>query len=278
MIRRIFHSIKSSFAFRQINILVYFIQLLVSLVFGAYIFYTLDKDLSGRLVSESFLTGFNFEKFNDYLIAKNMSISELFISFSWLLIVGLLISVFMNGGMLNAVNNSDKSLKSFWISGSKYFKRFFIIGVFTLVLTTMVLSIVLIPITASFTWFIEAFETEKTYVFLMIVASIISLLFCLIMVHWSIKSRYYVIDNNSGVSKALLFGFRQSITDWKSLFALFLFAILFLIFYFIYVVLNTIIGIHSVATLLIFISLQQGLSYLRVTYRLAVYRFLSNKV
>jgi len=177
----------------KIGVFIFLIQLIFGLLVGFELDVILSKYLLHSKAGEVLNHGF------DYTIAKDITTwfpyevsnlnSKIFVS----LLVYVIISVFLNAGILGCLSHKENSWKSFFKKGIKYFIPFFFIAILTLVLVLLVSALIWMPIGSKWTVIIEAIESDRLFFYLLCFCGFIYLLLISLILSWSINIRVSII-------------------------------------------------------------------------------------
>jgi hypothetical protein len=210
-------AIKRGRQYWPIALTVYAIELALVLTVGLQVYQVLEASIGSSLEVQKLTNGYDFTVFTDFLKVHGASITPLLGQLRWLILLWLLVSVFLQGGMLWTVTARPEhnKMSGFWSHCSRYFFPFLGIGVFFLALALISGAALLLPTLSNFETIIANSESEKTLVFRILAGLIVWALVLILLYIWAIQSRIvYIRWQDNGIWKAIRGGFTRT---WRML-------------------------------------------------------------
>lgn len=254
--------------------MVYAIQLCLALTLGMQVYEVIKASIGNSLEINKLLLHYDHTVIADFLKVHGASISPLIGQLRWLLLVWLLFSVFLNGGMLVCATTMEKpGGRDFWAAGATYFFPFLKISLLFLLFALLWTAIIILPIAMYLEPALEYFSTEQypVWIVLLLLAGYLKGLAWLYM--WSVAVRLHKIRENDTIFKSLGAGWK---TLWKNIrrfggFMAGFVAIQFLLLAF-YWLLEGYTGMVSPLLILVLFVVQQAVVFARVLIRLMLYK------
>jgi hypothetical protein len=198
----------------RIAAIVYAVQLCLVLTLGMQVYEVLKASIGHSLEINKLLLHYDHTVIADFLKVHGASITPLIGQLRWLLLVWLLFSVFLNGGMLVCATTMEKpSGRDFWTAGATYFFPFLKISLLFLLFVLLWSVLILLPIALYLEPALEYFSTEQypIWIVLLLLAGYLKGLAWLYM--WSVAARLNKICENNTIFKCLGKGWK---TLWKN--------------------------------------------------------------
>ncbi|MBK9337946.1 MAG: hypothetical protein IPM98_15935 [Lewinellaceae bacterium] len=146
----------------RIAAIVYVLQLCLALTVGMQVYEVLDASIGNSLEINKLLRQYDHTVVTDFLKVHGASITPLLGQLRWLLLVWLLFSVFLNGGLLYcAASPEQASGRSFWQGGAAYFFPFLKISLFFLPAVLLWTGVLWLPIAVFLERALEYLPSEK---------------------------------------------------------------------------------------------------------------------
>ncbi|MCB9315564.1 MAG: hypothetical protein H6569_05465 [Lewinellaceae bacterium] len=257
----------------RITASVYLIQLGLSLTLGIQIYEVLQASIGHSLEINKLMHGYDHTVLTDFLKVHGASITPLLGQIRWLLLLWLLFSVFINGGLLYcAAEPRQASVRLFWQGGAVYFWPFLKIGLFFLLLALAWTLLIWLPVALVIQPSLEYFSSEKYTVWLVLIALIVWLSGLGILLLWSVLSRLQRLEYGMPIAKSLAGGwriFRQNKLRFLILLALFTGMQVLLVT--VYFLIQSYSGMTSPFLIVLFFLIQQGFVFFRIQLRQMLY-------
>ncbi len=278
MIKTAIHSIKKGFDYNKMAVLIYGIQLAISLVLGFQIYQVMKITFGASEGLYTLLHGFDYSIFNDFLNVHGDSITPILGQLKYIIIAYMLASVFINAGVLYALFHQQKTLTNFWIGASQYFFSFLKISLAIILLAGIWTAIVWIPLLSNFEAAMEYFYTERPYVWMLIGAIPIYLTGLSFLFNWSVNWRLYQLESTQMTNGHWKFSLNKTRRDfWKNYVIFLIFVLILFLVSAVYLVLTNYIGMVSFISIIVLIIAQQALALFRVFFRFGLYQYLLNR-
>lgn len=257
----------------RIAAIVYAIQFCLALTLGMEVHNVLEASIGKSLEINKLVAGYDHTVWSDFLKIHGASITPLIGQLRWMLLVWLLFSVFINGGLLVcAVEREGATGLLFWKSGARHFFSFLKIALFFLVLAMVWTALVLIPLGMFLLPALETSSSEAPVVWLCMLLLLVYLTGLLKFHIWSVLTRYYKLQHDVSIFKALKMALR---IFWNRKGALLGFAFAFVLFqillYVLYWWLESASGMISPVLILVFFLIQQIFAFFRIQMRQMMY-------
>ncbi|MCC7466217.1 MAG: hypothetical protein IT261_08115 [Saprospiraceae bacterium] len=274
MLSHIHIFIQGSVRHWRIAAVVYVLQLALAFTIGMQVFEVMESSIGHSLSLERLLEGYDHTVMTDFLKVHGASITPLIGQLRWLLLVWLLFSVFINGGLLFSVTSPDApTVGRFWQGGSKYFGAFLKVAAISLLLAVIWTAVLWIPVVLHLQWALEYFTTEKVAVWGVITLMLFYLAGLAVLYVLSIAARLEIILRKATIRQGFLEAWRMVRERWRALSRLLLiFTGIQLLLLSIYCLLESLIGMRSGAGILLVFFTQQVVSYLRILLRAGFYQ------
>lgn len=218
------------------------------------------------------MSGYNETVVRDFLNVHGASLSPLVGGLRYELMVYVLLSIFLNAGVLGGIVRGETKWKMFWKGGAEYFSRFLGNAAFFIVLTLVWAALVWGPFIALIPYSADYFSSEKTFMYLIFVLVAVFLFGLFFFFNWSVISRLKIISENRRPWQAIRFGFKVARHKYFSLTALFLFFFLLeLILIGIYWWAEGESGMVTPGLVLVFFIVQQFFILMRIFFRVMMY-------
>jgi len=191
---------------------------------------------------------------------------------SWLALIWMIFSVFINGGLLFTIEKKEPTWDIFWAGGARYFVPFLQIGLFFLIITVTLSVLIWTPLVSNWQEIIGSLPSEREFVFILIGVFFLYVLLMLFLYAWSVSSRIFYLKRNISVWKSIKTGFHFVRKNFRSTEAMLLiFALLQLIIVGINWILGSNLGMTSTILIFVFFLLQQLLSFFRIIWRISTF-------
>lgn len=267
-----FSGIKAGLRQWRVAAIVYAIQLCLALTLGMQVYEVFRSSIGNSLEINKLLLHYDHTVVSDFLKIHGSSITPLLGQLRWLLLVWLLFSVFLHGGLLYAALQPGRaSWREFWQAGADYFFAFLRVDLVMLFLAFLWSAGILIPLFTHLEPALEYFSTEKYAVWmaLSVIAIWVAGLAVLFLISVLCRMQYM---KSPGLVSALRAGAR---IFWRNkghfILLLLVFSLLHLLFILIYWILECATGMTSPFMILAIFLLQQAFSFARPILRAMVY-------
>ncbi len=190
VIQALIQGFKTGYRLRHVSLIVYAMQLLLALSVGMQIREVLDASVGRSLEIKKLFSGYDHTVVMDFLKVHGASLTPLFGQLRWLLLVWLVASVFLNGGLLLcAIHPERTSRGAYWQFAAGYFNRFLQTGLIFLVLLLVWTAMLFIPLLISLMPMLETFRSEKPVIGVALLVVTVWLTGGAVLFVWSVLSR-----------------------------------------------------------------------------------------
>jgi len=269
----ILKSCKSTMKQWRILIWVYFIQLAVVLFLGIQYHDILKDRFSYTLDFRKLILRYDHTIINDFLNTNWPSITNLFNQLKYLILIWLLISIFLDGGMVFAATQKEKlTTQQVFKKASTYYFSFLKMAIIYLTIAAIWTSLVFFPLALKLEACIRYFSSEKYALWLIALIIIIWIKGMAVLFAWSISSRVIKLEQDVSIFQSLKYGWIVLIHNkTKTILILVLLIFIHLMLLWLYITLESSTGMTSPLLVFIFFILQQCFVFLRIGLRQSVY-------
>lgn len=257
----------------RILIWVYFIQLAVVIFLGLQYHDILKDRFSYSLDFRKLILHYDHTIINDFLNTHWQSITNLFNQLKYLILIWLLISIFLDGGLVFAATQKEKlTTKQVVKKASTYYFSFLKMAIIYLTIAAIWTSLVFLPLASNLEACIRYFSSEKYALWLIAFIIIIWIKGMAILFAWSISSRIIKLEQDVSIFQSLKSGSIVLINNkTKTILILVLLIFIHLMLLYVYLTLESSSGMTSPLLVFIFFILQQCFVFVRIGLRQSVY-------
>ncbi len=200
-------------------LIVYWVQFFLAATVGITI-YTRMKTVMGNSISLSKLkTGFDYTIISDFLSVSSGMIAELIQQVLGLVLIYLLISVFLQAGILSVLSEkSENGVTEFCKGGAYFFLPFFKIGLFFWTITILWTGVLWLPIITNMQKILIQYKDERVFIWVVIGILVVYFVGLWILFAWSLLGRIYYIQNGVTIFKGIKQGLSIFLEQWKPVF------------------------------------------------------------
>ena len=251
---------------------IYIIQLIVASYIGLVVFNNLDATIGDSLSTDILARGFDRSVFSDIINNYPEFIANIKSPFFISIIIYLLLSIFLNGGLIFNINKENKSIFHFIKNGVKYYFSFLVISFLSILLIAFILAIIFIPFLKFIGDPLETFSSEKSFIITLFILMLISILLIGIVWILSVLSRLNIAEGKS-LKASLQEGLMQLKMSFNSYFLFTITILLFHVFitWFYAVYINDW-GADTWSIVIALISIQQIFVIVRIWLRCVAYQ------
>ncbi len=272
------HGFQISYRQWRIAAIVYFLQFCLALTLGMQVYDVLHASIGHSLEINKLLGHYDHTVITDFLKVHGASITPLIGQMRWLLLVWLLFSVFIDGGLLYcAAVPEQASGRMFWQSGAKYFFHFLKISLFFLLLALVWTVVIWVPMALFFEPSLQYFSSEKYMVWLAAPMLVLWLTGFALLFVWSVLSRLQHLQTGASVFRCIKKGgqvFRKN--KWRFMALLAAFAGLQILFMALYFLVEAYTGMTSSLMIVVVFLVQQAFVFVRIQIRQMMYASISD--
>lgn len=190
VVQALTQGLKTGYQLRYVSLIVYAMQLLLALSVGMQIREVLEASVGHSLEIKKLFLGYDHTVIMDFLKVHGASLSPLFGQLRWLLLVWLMTSVFLNGGLLLcAVHPERISRADYWHFSAVYFNRFLKTALIFLTLALVWTALLFVPLLINLMPMLETFQSEKSAIGIVILVVALWLTGCSVLFVWSLLTR-----------------------------------------------------------------------------------------
>ena len=261
MMNLLINEIKKILEKWPITLIAYLVQLTIVMPFGLDLYAILKNSIGNSIQINELTNHYNHTVISDFLSQQGSSIKSLLNLIKYTLVLWLLISTFLNAGILfSTVNNNIKNGASFIKGCALYFISNLKFNLIFHSLNVIVITILFVPFALNLESLINYFSSEKyIFIFLMILLITYAFLFIVIFL-WSTVSKLHFIQNNFSIGKCILLA-QKSIINHKLKFQIGLF--------YLYFVLQSL--LNDALTIILLFLLQQSFMILKIQIKQLIY-------
>ena len=256
----------------RIILLIYVLQLVVSLPIGIQVFQVIEASIGDSLSLGIIEEGFNRTVFEDFLNSHGASITPLIGMLRWIVLVFLLLSVFLHAGIFGSLSQKSNGIRSFVNHAMTLFYSFIKLSLFYLALMLLWSGLIWGVFFMIIGNPIEDPSSEKVLVWGGGIALVVHLLGLAQIMNWSIFSKLHCATTNARVKKSILFGLSKMKTSWfPSLGIIVSYVIIHLILIGVYYFISQPIGASRLWLIMLLFIIQQLVVYVRIGLRVGLY-------
>lgn len=271
MIKAFIQGWKIAFRSWRIAAIVYLLQFLLALVLGMMVYSELGSSIGNSLELKKLLTDYDHTVLSDLNNIHGGFQKIITSGLPWLILIWLIASVFISGGLLFSIDRKQYTWEMFWAGGARYFFSFLKIGLVFLGLFLLVTAI-WIPLAGNFDTIIPALPSEREYAFIIIFVLVLYLLFVLFLWGSATAAKFFKIKENTSIWQSIKKGFGwtwRHFTKVEGLLILFAFAQMGVVA--LYWLIEGASGMVSPTLIWVFFFIQQVFVFFRILWRIGVY-------
>ncbi|MEZ4927323.1 MAG: hypothetical protein R3A50_13680 [Saprospiraceae bacterium] len=258
--------------------IVYFLQFCLALTIGMQVYEVLQASIGSSLEVNKLMSGYDHTVITDFLKVHGASVSPLIGQMRWILLVWLLFSVFINGGLLYCADNPEEAKASvFWKTGAWLFFPYLKIALLFLAFAALLVAAFFLPLAAAFQPAIQYFPSEVYFVWICFLSIFLVFLGLAKLFIMSVLSRFHYLRNRDSVFKSVLYAFKQFRRNWKRYLGVMLvFGVMQLFLLGVYMFIEAFTGMRSPLLILFVFLIQQAFAFVRVLVRQMMYTSLAH--
>ncbi|MBK8641048.1 MAG: hypothetical protein IPN15_02200 [Saprospiraceae bacterium] len=256
-----------------ITLIAYVVQLTIVMPFGLDLYAILKNSIGNSIQINELTNHYNHTVISDFLSQQGSSIKSLLNLIKYTLVLWLLISTFLNAGILfSTVNNNIKNGATFFKGCALYFISNLKFNLIFHSLNVIVITILFVPFALNLESLINYFSSEKyIFIFLMILLITYAFLFIVIFL-WSTVSKLHFIQNNFSIGKCILLAQKSIINHKLKLFQfIFIITIFQIGLFYLYFVLQSLLNDALTIILILLFLLQQSFMILKIQIKQLIY-------
>lgn len=272
-------SLRTAYRYKKVAWIVYLIQLLFVIPVGLQLYQVMEASFGTSISAGQLMDEFDYRIIQDFLNVHGASLSPLFGYVRWLVLIYLLISAFISGGIWYSLKVRQSDWEVFWKGSAHYFRRFLVVGLIFVILFVLWSMIIWAYYLGSFFNMMETWLNDSKIIHLGIGLFILWMMGLTFLFVWSSHAKMNLLhDDATSIWHGFKKGFMQSVRKFFPLFpGLVFFAILIVSLYALELFLEQKVGITSVFLILGFLLLQQGIVWCKLVVRIGVYQYLLDR-
>ena len=207
----------------------YLIMTMIALTIGFQVYQVIEASIGTSVNLDEIVRGFDYTIWCDFLNIHGASLSPLFGQLRWHILIFLIMSIFMHGGILSNIRLDHVRWTKFWSGGARNFYPFTVIGIFYSIVMLLWTIVIWAPFFINLFTLIERFDRESPIIWMLCVLAIIWIVGLGFVYASSLHSRLRYLDNDTKIWTSIQFGMGYSFRRfWKILIilALFFFSLL----------------------------------------------------
>lgn len=264
---------KAAVRFPGMVVLIYFVNIIPALLIALPFFGLLNESIGQSLSPIKMIRDFDFTVFFDFINNHESAVNALMAEIKWLTLFYLLISIFLNGGILRTLNKRKFTFSSFFAGSGYNFIRFLGLSGLMLALHIILILVVFVPLNGILSSLYDSGFTEDVLFRTAIGVSIFYALLSIILFAVADYAKFYMLLHDTfNIFKALWQGFRFSFRHFLKTYVLFLFLLLIpALFTYLYISIEDDIQMISPEHIFILFIIQQVVIFLRIWLRIWIF-------
>lgn len=271
MIERTKSAISKAMGQWRLATIVYVIQLLLAMTMGMQMYQVFESTIGNSLELDRLLSSYDHTVVQDFLHVHGDAIASLIGQARYLILAYLVFCVFTHAGLINAVYHGHTRFKDFWEGGALYFFKFLKLSL--LFLIAYIIAALIIG-GLIFGVLINILELPSERVGFALIGGIafIFIIFLIKAFSASTYAKLAIVDAQKRPWQAFLHGWGQLRRKWKPTFGIILPLIFIqLCIYGLYLCVESVSGMTTIAWILIFFVIQQAMILFRSIWKLMLY-------
>ena len=270
--RAFISGIKKGSRYLKTVVLIYFIQILLAIIVAIQFSKVFGEGIGFTATGFNLLTGYDHSIIADFRRVWNEGLLDVHSGFVWICIIFLMVSVFLNGGMIHAVTTQNRKIGTFIQSGARYYFPFIVVLIFSLLGIILWGALTLLPLTNLYDLMFEARISESQVFWIFLASGLLFTLGFALIFNWSVLSRIAYIRSEGPIFQCMGFAMRDIFRKFPRGLGLFLLYLsLQIILILIYWTLDGFLGMRSRMLVIIFFLVQQLFVGARIFWRIMLY-------
>ena len=200
----------------RVGLIVYVIQFLLAMMLGVLVASELIAPINNSLELKKLLHGYDHTVISDLANVHGDFMRILTGGLPWLVLIWMIFSIFINGGLLFTIERKEPSWDIFWAGGARYFVPFLQMGLFFLIIVLLLSVMIWAPLIVNFESIIKSLPSEREYIFILIGVFVLYVFFMLFIYAWSVSSRFFYLKRNLSVWKTIKTAFHFVRKNFRS--------------------------------------------------------------
>lgn len=257
----------------KIAAIVYFFQFCLAVTLGVQVLNVLESSIGSSLEINKLMKDFDYTILIDLLKVHGASITPLIGHLRWMILIYLIFSVFIDGGLLACAARRDGVKTSdFWVFGAHYFFPFLKSSAAILGIAILWTAILWLPFLTYAEPSLEFLPSEKYIVWTAVALLVLYILGIAGLFIWSVLTRFYFLKIEQNIGHCLVMAFRFTRRHFRSfLLLLGVFVLIQVFFIAFYLLLETLTGMTTPPLIALFFVIQQSFVFLKIQLRQMVY-------
>lgn len=187
--------------------LILLVQLIFGIIVGGQLGDALNHSIGLTKAGELFSHGFDYSVFQDMLREFPDALSNVKRTIPIIIIAYLIISIFLQGGLISSIIKSEKSWKLFFQNGVRYYFPFLMIGLLFLILIVLLTGLFWVPLLMNAISIVESLASDRLFFFSIYAVGIVYILILSFLVNASVNSRINYAMLHQSIFSSLKAGF-----------------------------------------------------------------------
>ena len=209
--------------FWPLAFLILLVQLVFGIIVGGQVGEALDHSIGFSQAGELFSHGFDYAVYQDMLKEFPDALSNVKRTIPIIIIAYLIISIFLQGGLISSIIKSEKSWKLFFQNGVRYYFPFLIIGLLFLVLIFVLTVLLWVPLLMNAIGIVESLASDRLFFYSIYTVGIVYILVLSLLVNASVNSRINYAMLHHSIFSSLKAGFSWTFKKYVPLTSIFIF-------------------------------------------------------
>lgn len=251
---------------KRMTTLIYAVTLLLALVLAIPFHNALSIRAGNTMALSSMVKHFDYTTYTDFMRQAGRALSPLLVEAFWMGVFYLIFTIFFSGGVLTVLNEQNSfTIKNFLSGCGKYFFRFLRLAIYMIISEVIIVSLLMFAMGAILAGAYPAVQTEASLFYIFVAGSIIGILLLILLLNISDYAKIILFrDDSKKVFKSIWGSIKFVFRHFFGAYTLFLLLLIApVIFFILYLWLDSSIGMVSGITIFIMFLIQQILIWLR---------------
>jgi len=223
MMKSIKRGLGIAIRFWRLAFLILLVQLVFGIIVGGQVGNALDHSIGFSQAGELFSHGFDYAVYQDMSKEFPDALSNVKRTIPIIIIAYLIISIFLQGGLISSIIKSEKSWKLFFQNGVRYYFPFLIIGLLFLVLIFVLTVLLWVPLLMNAIGIVESLASDRLFFYSIYTVGIVYILVLSLLVNASVNSRINYAMLHHSIFSSLKAGFSWTFKKYVPLTGIFIF-------------------------------------------------------
>lgn len=251
---------------KRMTTLIYAITFILALILAIPFHNALSIRAGNSMALSSMIKHFDYTTYTDFMRQAGKALSPLLAEAFWMGVFYLIFTIFFSGGVLAVLNEQNNfTIKNFLSGCGKYFFRFLRLAVYMVISEAIILSLLMFANGAVLAAAYPSVKTEASLFYIFLIGSIIGILLLILLLSISDYAKIILYrDDSKKVFKSIWWSIKFLFRHFFGAYTLFLFLLIApVIFFILYFLLDSSIGMVSGITIFIMFLIQQIFIWLR---------------